>query len=136
MVDLDETPAANLKNLAKAKRVEVRYPDSLPGPKLSELLQQNDPRLAAIRASDPKFEKAAEQMTAGETQKSAAAEDAEFLRAALPIIGGAQSKLVLGTLYQEGRLSWRASTPELPRAADKSKESEPGRPSLLRKPHP
>ncbi len=116
--------------------VEVRYPDSLSGPKLSDLLQQNDPRLAPIRDSDPKLTKAAEQMTSGETQKSVAADDAEFLRAALPVLAGAQAKFVVGTLYQEGRLAWLVAPPEIPRAAGKGKENEPGRPTLLRKPHP
>src|SRR5277367_3738348 len=55
--------------------VEVRYPDTLKGPTLQQLIQGNDPEIESLSKGDPKFLKVMESIDRGQANK-AAPEDA------------------------------------------------------------
>jgi hypothetical protein len=115
--------------------IEVRYPPAsraMQAPELLDLLRGNDPRLAAIRASDEKVEKAVTRVVEGESYKSEAAADAEFLRAAIPAVAGPDAKMSMVNIDFANGYRWLVEPP----AAERPPEAprEPGAPTLRRKP--
>ena len=69
--------------------MEVRYPPAnraKDAPELLDLLQQNDPRLANLRAANERLAKSVGFVVDGQSQKSVAAPDVDFLRGALPAV--------------------------------------------------
>jgi hypothetical protein len=117
--------------------VELRFPQDLQDIPLTGLLQQNDPRLAQLRSSDPRFGKVADQIEHGQANKSVSQDAADFLRAALPILAG-KSQFLEGTVGENGAFEWIVP-PEEPvdkqqRAQDKDRP--PDAPTLRRKPNP
>ena len=115
--------------------IEVQYPPASrfkQGPELLDLLRGKDPRLAAIGASDEKVEKALALVVEGESQKSEAAADAEFLRAAIPAVAGPAAKMSMVNIDFENGYQWVVEPP----AAERPPEAphEPGAPTLHRKP--
>src|SRR5260221_2910103 len=78
--------------------VEARYPPAnraTAAPELLDLLRQNDPRLARIRTENEVLAKSVAFVVGGESQKSLAASDADFLRAALPAVTPPETKLTM-----------------------------------------
>ena len=83
--------------------MEIRYPEedvlgqaaAGAGPLLLELLQNNDPRFARLRSSDPKTERVIEQIERGQSQASPLAGAEGFLHTALVILAGGK-KIALG----------------------------------------
>jgi hypothetical protein len=117
--------------------LEMRFPDDLPDIPLTGLIQQNDPRIARLRSSDARFAKVVEQIEHGQANKSVTQDAADFLRAALPILGG-NSHFIEGVLGEGGGFEW-VVPPEEPvekqqRAEDKDRP--PDAPTLRRKPTP
>jgi hypothetical protein len=119
--------------------VEVRFPNDLPAIPLMGLLQQNDPRLAQVRSSDPRFAKLTEQLEHGQTNKSVTQDSADFLRAALPLLANGAT-FIEGKLDEGGRFDWIVP-PEEPvekraKGEQGDKDRPPDAPTLMRKPRP
>jgi hypothetical protein len=121
--------------------VEVRYPPenrAKDAPELLDLLQQNDPRLATIRASNVNVAKSVNFVVDGQSQKSAAATDVDFLKAALAAVAPQGAQPSMGVVDFERGFQWALQPPEGPAPAEaetppgKTPE-EPERPSLRRK---
>jgi hypothetical protein len=116
--------------------VEVRFPESIPGVPLLGLLQQNDPAIAKVRASDPRFAKVVEMIERGQAQKALSEDASDFLRAVMPIIAG-KASFIQATLGEDSGFRWvvppeepveKATTPE-------EKNRPPDAPTLRRKPN-
>ena len=85
---------ANRKTL-----MEVRYPPenrAAGDPELLDLLQQNDSRVAKIRAANPLQEKELTLVTGGQSQKADAAVVVNFLKSALPATTPPETEAVYG----------------------------------------
>src|SRR5260370_16315209 len=65
--------------------VEARYPADLQGPTLMALIQGQDPAIAQLRGSEPRFAKVLDALDKGQAQKAVPADAADFLRAPLPL---------------------------------------------------
>src|SRR6266699_1714964 len=95
--------------------VEVRYPPAnraTAAPELLDLLRQNDPRLAQIRTANEVLAKSVAFVVGGESQKSLAASDTEFLRAALPAVTPPETKLTMGLIDFDRGFKWLIEPPE------------------------
>jgi hypothetical protein len=124
--------------------LEVRYPPenrAKDAPELLDLLQQNDPRLATIRASNVNVTKSVNFVTDGQSQKSAAANDVDFLKAALTAVAPQGAQLSIGFVDFERGFQWAVQPAEAPPPPEAEKAAtpaektpeEPERPSLRRK---
>ena len=114
--------------------VEIRYPPEAAGPTVLDLLRQNDPLLAPLRQGDPKLLKVIESLESGKSQTVPVDSAADFLRAALDPIAGAENRLVLGVLREERGWDWVLPPAESTEKAAEDKNRPPGAPSLRRKP--
>jgi hypothetical protein len=117
--------------------VETRFPTDLQVVPLLGLIQQNDPRIAKLRAADPHFAKLLELIERGQANKADPAVAADFLRAVLPILAG-DAAFIEGTLSEEVGFRWVVSPVEpiekLKKVPDKNQPPEA--PTLRRKPSP
>jgi hypothetical protein len=112
--------------------MEAQYPGNLPQLGLVARLAQNDPQIARVRGASPAVDQAATTISGGHSDKAGAAPVADFLRAALPAIGGGQNGLVLAELDARRGFQWLvppAEAPPLP-STSQTKPAEPGAPSL------
>jgi hypothetical protein len=118
--------------------VETRFPADLQEVPFTGLIQQNDPRIAKLRASDPRFNKVAEHIERGQANKALVQDAADFLRAALPFLAG-NAHFVEGTVRENGGFEWIVP-PEEPREKAQRGQDDKDRPSdaptLMRKPNP
>jgi hypothetical protein len=117
--------------------VETRYPDNIAGPTVMELIQGGDPRVAKLRSSDPKIEKAVDLVSRGQAQKADNGASADFMRALLPLISD-KATFTMGKMMEQGGFDWIVP-PEEP--VEKTKGSEdknrpPDAPSLRKRPTP
>ncbi|MDP9339829.1 MAG: hypothetical protein M3P45_13285 [Acidobacteriota bacterium] len=120
--------------------VETRYPaegsarnhDS--EPPLIALIQAGYPAISKLRSSDPKFVKVVDAIDKGQAQKAIAADSADFLRAALPLIAD-NHKFILGTMEEQRGFSWIVP-PDEPVEKTDDKTRPPSAPSLRKKPVP
>lgn len=114
--------------------MEVRFPNSLPDVPLLGLIQQNDPRIAALR-SDGHIAKVLQQIERGEAQKADSAFSADFLRAAVPITAG-DAKFILAKMGETGGFEWIVPPSEPVEKQQEDKNRPPDAPTLNRKPRP
>jgi hypothetical protein len=125
--------------------IEVRYPPenrATDAPELLDLLQRNDPRLEKIRSATATVAKSVEFVAGGQSQKSDAASDTDFLKAALPAVIPPNTKLVMALVDFDRGFQWILEPPKTHEPAPAPEESrdknktpeEPERPSLLHKP--
>lgn len=117
--------------------VEVRFPADLQGIPLLGLIQQNDPRVARLRSSEPHFAKVIDQIERGQAQKVNVTDASDFMRAVLPILAG-DHQFYEGIMGENGTFNWVVPPEEPPeklkQAEDKNRPPEA--PSLRRKPNP
>lgn len=115
--------------------VEARYPASLKGPTVMELIQGNDSRVAQLRGAEPQFAKVLEAVDRGQAQKAVSKDAADFMRALLPLIAG-KSAFVLGTMDDEHGLDWIVP-PEEPvdKTQKDDKDRPPDAPTLRKRPN-
>jgi hypothetical protein len=116
--------------------VEVRYPPAnraKDAPELIDLLRQNDPRLAKVRAANEIVGKSVAMVVDGQSQKSAAAPDIEFLRGALPAVTSSETKLTMALVDYDKGFRYVLAPPTEDRAPVDLKPREPGAPTLRRK---
>jgi hypothetical protein len=114
--------------------VEARFPPSLKGPTLLELIQGNDPRIARIGAAEPRFAKVLEAIEKGQAQRTVPADAADFLRAALPAMAP-DARFVLATMEEQRGFEWIVPPDEPIEKAKKDDKNRPSEaPTLRRKP--
>jgi hypothetical protein len=118
--------------------VEARYPDNIKDPTLMALIQGNDPTVAQLRASDPRFAKVVELVDKGQAQKASPTDSADFLRALLPLIANKQS-FIMGKMEESHGFDWIVP-PEEPVEKAKKGEEDKNRPAdaptLRKRPNP
>ena len=117
--------------------VEVRFPNNLQVVPLLGLIQQNDPRIAKLGGSDPRFAKVLETIERGQANKANPADSADFMRALLPLLAG-KAVFIEGTLSEDVGFRW-VVPPEEPIERVKKEEDKdrpPDAPTLRRKPSP
>jgi hypothetical protein len=114
--------------------VEIRYPDTLKGPTLQQLIQGNDPELDNLSHGDPKFSKVMAVIDQGQANKAVPEDATDFLRAALPLISD-KAKFILGTMTEHG-FDWVVPPDEPVEKAKEDKNKPPEAPSLRKKPNP
>ncbi len=117
--------------------IEVRYPAedrAKDTPELLDLLHQNDSRLSAIRAPNPLVAKSVGSVVDGQSQKSMAAADVEFLKSALRAVVPREAQVTMANVDFEKGFQWILEPPRsaVPPPAE-TKPQEPGAPSLLHK---
>jgi hypothetical protein len=116
--------------------VEVRFPETIPDIPLLGLIQQNDPRMARLRASDARFAKVADLIEHGQAQKANSKDAVDFLGAALPLVAGGAS-FILATLDEGARFQWIVPPREpVEKQQAEDKNRPPDAPTLRRKPNP
>ncbi len=117
--------------------LELRFPDNLPGVPLLGLLQQNDPRIAKIRASEPRFNKLTELIERGQANKAVTQDASDFLRAVLPVLAG-DARFIEATLGEDSGFRWVVPPDEPAEKEIKAddKKRPPDAPTLRRKPNP
>ena len=116
--------------------VEARYPADLKAPTLMALIQGNDPTIAQLRGSDPRFAKVIDAVDKGQAQKAVPADAADFLRAVLPLIADKQT-FILAKMEEQHGFNWIVPPDEPIEHAKKGEEDKnrpPETPSLRRKP--
>jgi hypothetical protein len=114
--------------------VEIRYPDTIQGPTLQQLIQGNDPDIEKVYRGDPKFSRVAESIDRGQANKAVPEDAADFLRAVLPLISE-KARFILGTIT-EGGFDWVVPPDEPVEKAKEDKNQPPDAPTLRHKPKP
>ena len=121
--------------------VEVSFP---PDPQLVPLLgliQANDPSVAQVRSSDPKFAKVIELLERGQSTKANPDDAATFLRFVLPVLAG-KASFIEGKMDETGGFQWivppqePVEKPSKAQEQGKDKDRPPDAPTLRRKPDP
>ena len=116
--------------------VEVRYPPAnraKDAPELLDLLRQNDPRLTKVRAANEVLAKSVALVVDGQSQKSVAASDVDFLRGALPAVTPPETKLTMALVDYDKGFRYVLEPPVEDRAPKDATPREPGAPTLRRK---
>ncbi|SRR6266436_1434173 len=114
--------------------IEIRYPETIQGPTLQQLIQGNDPDIEKVYRADPKFTKVAESIDRGQANKAVPEDATDFLRAVLPLVSE-KASFILGTV-NEGGFDWVVPPGEPVEKAKEDKNQPPDAPSLHRKPKP
>jgi hypothetical protein len=118
--------------------VEARYPEDIKDPTLMALIQGDDPTIAQLRGSDPRFAKVIEEVDKGQAQKASPTDAADFLRALLPLITNKQS-FIMGKMEESHGFDWIVPPEEPVERAKKGEEDKnppPEAPSLRKRPNP
>jgi hypothetical protein len=116
---------------APKKLVEIRYPETIQGPTLQQLIEGNDPEIEKLYRADPKFSKVAESIDHGQANKAVPQDATEFLRAVLPLIAE-KAQFILGTMTESG-FDWVVPPDEPVEKAKEDKNQPPEAPSLHRR---
>jgi hypothetical protein len=114
--------------------VEVRYPPTIEGPTLQQLIAGNFPDIEDVAKSQPRFTKVLDDIDRGQANKANAQDSIDFLRLVMPIVAG-KSNYILGTMT-EGGFNWIVPPAEPVQKAQEDKDRPPEAPSLRRKPNP
>lgn len=115
--------------------IEVSYPPEATRPTLVDQLRRNDPSLAAARSASPQLARATTQLVDGESTKSIASDDADFLRAAMPIVTRPEARLALVEITDTRDVVWVLGAPAPTQAAAPAPgqpQSDPDAPSLYK----
>jgi len=121
--------------------MEVRYPPenrATAEPELLDLLQQNDSRLAKIRAANEIEAKSVTLAVEGQSQKSEEASLVDFLKAALPAVTPPETKLTMAMVDFDRGFQWILQPPKAPapppgQTPSNQTPEEPERPTLRHK---
>src|SRR5262249_46122981 len=108
------------------KLVETCYPGACNGPSLQQLIEGNEPSLAKLSSSDPKWAKAADLIAKGQAQKAVSPDTAAFLRAAIPLIY-VNRQFVMGRFEERPGFDWTVP-PEEPVERVKQEQPDKNRP--------
>jgi hypothetical protein len=121
--------------------MEVRFPPENRAngePELLDLLQQNDSRLAKYRALNEIQAKSMTLAVEGQSQKADAASVVNFMKAALPAITPAETKLTMAKVDYDAGFQWILAPPKPPapppgETPQEKTPEEPERPTLRHK---
>ncbi len=116
--------------------VEVRYPATIKGPTVMELIQGKDPRVTQFRRSEPRFAKVLDNVDRGQAQKAVSLDASDFLRALLPLIAD-DHPFTLATMDDEHGIQWILQPQEPIDKVEKAKEDKnrpPDAPTLRKRP--
>ncbi len=116
--------------------MEVRYPPANRAkdePELLDLLQQNDPRLATLRAANERLAKSVGLVVDGQSQKSVGALDVTFLRGAIPAVTPPGTKITMALVDFDKGFQWVMEPPKAERPPVDTTPREPDAPTLRRK---
>ena len=118
---------------APKKLVETCYPGACKGSTLQQLMEGNEPSIAKLGSSDPKWAKAADLIAKGQAQKAATPDTAAFLRAAIPLVYP-NRQFVMGTFEEQHGFDW-VVPPEEPieRAKKEEDKNRPAEAPTLRR---
>ena len=100
--------------------VEVRYPPAnraKDDPELLDLLRQNDPRLSQLRAANEILAKSVTFVVDGQSQKSVAASDIDFLKPALRAVAPPEAQLTMALCGFRQRVSMGSATAQIRRSS-------------------
>jgi hypothetical protein len=104
-----------------------------------ELIQGGDPRVAKLRSSDPKIEKAVDLISRGQAQKADDTASSDFLRALLPLISD-KATFMMGKMQEQNGFEWVVPPEERIEKTEKLKTEDKDRPadapSLRKRPTP
>jgi hypothetical protein len=117
--------------------VETRFPADLQEVPMLGLIQQNSPRIAQLRSSEVRFNKAAELIERGQANKVSMEDAGDFLRAVLPFLAG-NAHFVEGEVGENSGFEWIVP-PQEPREKalhEEDKDRPADAPTLMRKPNP
>jgi hypothetical protein len=114
--------------------VEIRYPSTIQGPTLQQLIQGNDPELEKAYRRDPKLTKVAEDIDRGQANKAVPEDATEFMRDVLPLVAE-KAKFIFGTMTERG-FDWIVPPEEPVEKAKQDKNQPPEAPTLRKKPNP
>lgn len=115
--------------------VEVRYPPTMQGPTLQQLIQGNYPDIEDVAKSNPKLVKVLDDINNGRANKASPQDSIDFLRSVMPIVAG-KSTYVLGFMTEDGKFNWVVPPAEPVEKAQEDKNRPPEAPTLRRKPNP
>ena len=116
--------------------VEARYPTSMKGPALQDLIDGNDPRIAQLRSAEPRFDKVLELVHRGEAQKAAPLDAADFLRAVLPLVAKSHG-FILAKMEEQHGFDWIVPPEEpIEKLKNADKNRPPEAPTLRKRPTP
>ena len=116
--------------------VEAAYPGGKKVPKLQDLIEGNDPRIAQLRDADAHFAKVLQDVEKGEAQKVDPKDAADFMRAVIPVIYP-NKQFIMGTIEEQHGFDWIVP-PEEPVEKvkrDKDKNAPPEAPTLRKRPY-
>lgn len=119
---------------APKKLVEIRYPETLQGPTLQQLIEGNDPDIEKLTRREPKLLKVWESIERGQANKAVPEDATDFLRAVLPLIVD-KANFILGTMNEHG-FDWVLAPDEPVEKAKEDKNQPPDAPTLRRRPKP
>jgi hypothetical protein len=118
--------------------VEIRYPQDSSDIPLAGLFQSNDPVIAHLARSDPKFARVVDRIQAGKANAAKMADAADFLRALVVPLAG-KERFAVGTLGERSGLDWLVP-PQEPVERAKTQKGDKDRsdeaPTLRPKPKP
>jgi len=117
---------------APRRLVELCYPLGCKGPSLQQLIEGNEPTLAKLSSSDPKFVKAVDLISRGQAQKAVTSDAAEFLRAAVPLIHSGRT-FVMGAIEEQHGFEWIVPPDEPVERAGEDDKNRPAEAPTLRK---
>ena len=115
--------------------VETRYPGGGKGTPLAGLIQANDPRIARLRSSEPRFAKVLDQIEKGQAQKASAPDATELLRSIVPMIAG-DAHFFVGYMEEQRGMEWVVPPDEPVQKEPENKNRPPDAPTLRKKPTP
>jgi hypothetical protein len=108
--------------------VEVRYPSSIQGPTLQQLIEGNYPDIDSLTRGNPKFLKVDEDIEHGQANKAVPQDATDFLRAVLPLVAE-KSHFILGSMT-DGGFDWIVPPDEPIEKAKADKNQPPEAPTL------
>ena len=115
--------------------IEVRYPPDLKGPDLQVMIQRNDPEIARLVSSEPRFAKVTEKIDAGQANVAKFLDALDFLRAAVGTTAG-KARFTVGKFEEERGFAWLVAPEEPVERAEEDKNRPAEAPTLVRKPKP
>jgi hypothetical protein len=113
--------------------VEFAYPPENPPATLLDLLQQQDPRLRKLIASDPTMAEVAARLLEGDSKKIKSQDGIQFLRAALGAIAPLNARQTFAVIGEESGFAWVLRPPPGPKLPGKEQRHPPGAPSLIKR---
>ena len=112
--------------------MEIHYPPDYKGTPLAGLIQANDPRIARLRSSEPRFAKVLDQIEKGQAQKASAVDATELLHTIVSMMAG-DAHFFVGTMEEQRGMVWVVPPDEPVQKQPEDKNRPPDAPTLRKK---